>query len=113
GRDPITIVAAVQGEPTTAEAITVATQLAETAKSLYVEKTVVRRGDVLATMTSAWGESSDIIATEDMATFGWKYSKVNNPRIVINTNPPFVTNATVGSVIVHHQSTDIVAAEAI
>ena len=113
GEDPITIVGTVQGAPNTYTAISQSGQLVEAAKPLFIKKTVVKRGDVIATVTSAWGESTDVIATEDLTTFGWKYSKTNSPRVVINKQPPFEANATIGSVILNGQVVDAVAATAI
>ena len=113
GEDPITVVGTVQGAPNTYTAISQSGQLVEAAKPLFIKKTVVKRGDVIATVTSAWGESTDVIATEDLTTFGWKYSKTNSPRVVINKQPPFEANATIGSVILNGQVVDAVAATAI
>lgn len=109
GEEPITIVGAVQGAPTTYDAIAEAGQLAEAMKPLFVRKTIVKKGTVVATITTPWGESSDVVTAEDIATFGWKYAQTEAPKIAIQSNAPFEKGATLGSLSIGDSSTNLIA----
>lgn len=111
--EPITLVGAVQGEPTTAAAITISAQLAKTAQSLFVEKVVVEQGSVVATATSAWGETTEITAGKSLTTFGWKYSDVTSPLVAINKELPFEAGSSIGSISTDAQVVDAVVARTI
>lgn len=112
GEKPITIVGAVQGEVSTYAAIARAGQLAETAKSLFVHTTVIKKGTVIAAIATPWGEKSDIIAKDDVTTFGWKYASYT-PDIAIKSTAPFQKDAVLGTISVGDYSSDLIAAQSI
>lgn len=112
GEKPVTIVGAVQGESSSYQAIARSGQLTEAVKSLFVRKTIVEKGTVVATITTPWGESSDIVTKEVISTFGWKYKKVT-PEIQINNQVPFTKAAVLGSLTVDGESTELVATSAV
>lgn len=111
-QDPITIVGTVQGEASTHAAITQAGQLAEAVKPLFVEKTVVKKGDNIARISTPWGEQSDIIAEQDVTTFGWKYT-TPDPIIALSGATPFQKDSSRGTVSVGKNASNLIATNAI
>lgn len=112
GEEPITIVGAVQGAPTTYDAIAESGRLAEHIKPLFVRKTIVEKGTVVATITTPWGESSDVIVAEDLTTFGWKY-KTDKPLIASSSSTPFKKGSTLGTISVDKHASNLIAADSI
>ena len=112
GRDPITVVGAVQGANTTYAAIAESGRLAETAKTLFVEKTIVKKGAIVARITTPWGESSDVVAASDITTFGWKYATIE-PRLELTNGTPFESGTVRGKITVGDASSDLVATSTI
>lgn len=108
GKEPITIVGAVQGASTTASAISQASQLAESIKPLFVAKNIIKKGTVVAHITTPWGESSDVVAAEDVTVFGWKYS-ADKPIVALSSAVPFEKGATLGTISVGEHSSDLIA----
>ncbi len=108
GEQPIMIVGAVQGAPTTYTAIAESGQLAEALKAFFVRRTVIKKGTVVATIVAPWGETSDVVTSEDITTFGWKY-KHAEPNIELRSDVPFTANAVLGQVSVGEQSTELIA----
>lgn len=112
GEDPITIVGAVQGAPNTYTAISLAGELAEKAKTLFVRHEAVKKGTVVASITTPWGETSDVVTVSDITTFGWKYEKAE-PEIKLSSDVPFEEGAVLGSLTVGGESSDLIATSAI
>ena len=112
GESPITLVGAVQGEPTTYQAIARAGQITEAAKTLFVNKTVIKKDDVIAQIATEWGETSDIVAAEDITTFGWKYAKAE-PKITLHAQVPFKENDVLGTIAVGDQTSNLVAVNSV
>lgn len=110
---PITIVGTVQGTPTTYDAIAQAGQLAEAIKPLFVHTTIIKKGAVIATITTPWGEKSDVVAENDIITFGWKYAAVQMPTVVINSDVPFKKGASLGTISIGSSTTQLIAADTI
>jgi D-alanyl-D-alanine carboxypeptidase (penicillin-binding protein 5/6) len=113
GKKPITIVGAVQGAPTTYEAIVQSSRLAEAIKPLFTETTIVKKGTVVATITTPWGERSDVVTANDITTFGWKYAKIPEPKIELTSNVPFEKDAELGTLSIGELSTQLIATDAI
>lgn len=113
GEQPVTIVGAVQGETTTYDAIAQASRLAEAAKPLFVRRTIVKKGALVATISAPWGEKSDVIAAQDITTFGWKYKKVDTPILHLDYQVPLQKDATLGTVSIGGQSSNLIATDAI
>ncbi len=112
GGAPVTVVGAVQGAPTTYSAIANAGALAEKVKSLFVEKTLVEKGTVIATISTPWGETSDVVAASDITTFGWRYEKAE-PEIMLDSTAPFQASDVLGSITVNGEKSDLIATDAI
>lgn len=108
GEKPITLVGAVQGETTTYNAIAEAGRLMEATKPLFTRRTLVKKGTVVATVSSAWGANSAIVTAEDISLFGWKYAKLE-PKITLGVNSPFAAQATLGELSVGDTSSPLVA----
>lgn len=112
GEKPITIVGAVQGASTTYAAIAQAGQLAEAIKPLFVHKTIVKKDTVVATISTPWGESSDVVAEQDVTTFGWRYTN-QAPKFVLSSDVPFQKDAVLGTISVGEHASNLIAASTI
>lgn len=112
GEKPITIVGTVQGEATTHAAISLAGKLAEAIKPFFVKRTIVKQGDIVATITSSWGEQSNIVAERDVTVFGWKYAAIT-PEVTLHSDTPFQKDSVLGAVSVGEQTSNLIAANSI
>ncbi len=113
GEDLITLVATVQGAYSTYDAILEANQLIDSVKPLFGHKIVVSGGTTVATITTPWGESTNIIATESLTTFGWPYTKAEMPDIQIDYQVPLQKGARVGTISIGKKSVNLITADAI
>lgn len=112
GEEPITIVGTVQGEPSSYDAIARAGQLIETIKPLFTSRTIVKKGTVVAEISTPWGDKSDVVTKEDITTFGWKYRKLT-PEITLSSQDSFTKDTILGSLTIDGQSTDLVALDTV
>lgn len=112
GEKPITIVGTVQGEGSTYDAISLANKLAETIKPFFIKRTIVKKGDVVATVTTAWGEHSNVIAEHDVTVFGWKYAAIT-PEVTLRSDTSFQKDTVLGTVSAGGQTSNLIAANAI
>lgn len=112
GEEPITVVGAVQGEPTTYAAILESGKLAEATKSLFLSKPVIKSGETVGTISTAWGEQTSIVAAEDITIFGWKYATIE-PTIAISNTIPIQEGAVVGSLSVNDKEVNLIAVNAV
>ena len=108
GQEPITLVSAVQGEPTTAAAIAVSNQLTESIKNMFVSETLVKKGTIVAKAASDWGESTDIVTRNDLQGFGWKYRKLE-PKISLLSPDKIEENDVIGSITIGNKTTELIA----
>lgn len=112
GETPITIIGAVQGEANSYAAIARAGQLTEAIKPLFTKRIIARKGDVIAHITTAWGEQSDVVAKDDVVIFGWKYKNVV-PDIQLTSPTSFHGGDVLGSISIGESSSDLIATESI
>ena len=112
GEKPITIVGAVQGEPTTYAAISRAGQLAETIKPLFITRNIIQKGEIVAHISTPWGEQSDVTAENDMTLFGWKYA-IATPNIHISRQSSFQKGEIIGQATVGDSSVNLIANETV
>lgn len=107
---PITIVAAVQGEPSTPNAMTEAKRLVDAAKPFFTRRTIVTKGQTIATLDTPWGARSAIVAAKNSSVFGWQGAKVTtNLSFTPTKQPPLAKGTAVGTLTVGKDSVDLIA----
>ena len=104
----VTIVGAIQGEPTVFDAVLGARHFIKQIKPHFSLKTVVKKGQVMATYNSSWGQRMPAVAKSDISFVSWA-GKNTQPKIVLNdaaTNLP--SGSKVGVVTADNVSSDII-----
>jgi D-alanyl-D-alanine carboxypeptidase (penicillin-binding protein 5/6) len=95
----ITIVTAVQGETSVNQAMSKTDDLMIFITPLFKEESIVKKGDVIGSVKTAWGTTADIVSKYSIKKVVWNNTS-KKPRIMIRLlNPPIASDATVGTLI--------------
>lgn len=104
----VTMVGAVQGEPTVFDAVLKARNFIKQTKTHFSLKTAVKKGQKLATYRSSWGQSMPAVAKDDISFVAWP-GNTAQPGMTLNDAvtglPP---GSKVGVVTIAGLSSDIV-----
>lgn len=95
-----TIIGIVRGTPTLLSALSSSVALANSAKKAFSIKTPVKAGEVFGTLTTAWSETSRVIAKQDLTLLAWRGVPLK-PRITLAPiNRSLPAGSQVGTAIV-------------
>ena len=104
----VTMVGAIQGEPTLFDAVLKARNFIKQTKSHFSVKTAIKKGQTLATYHSSWGQDMPAIAKDDISFVSWPGKTVQPSVALNNAATRLPSGSKVGVVTVGDASTDIV-----
>ncbi|HEX8762807.1 MAG TPA: hypothetical protein VF733_03540 [Candidatus Saccharimonadales bacterium] len=95
-----TLVGVIMGAPNLRDALVDSKPLLNSAKHYFSVKTPVKAGEIFATLTTPWLETSKVIAKTDISLLAWNGS-ILQPRIELaNINRSLPAGAQVGTAII-------------
>lgn len=108
-----TIVGAVQGEPNVIAAIHQSRLLINQAKANYKLVKSISKGQIIATYSSAWGQTVNAVAASNVESLQWGSSKIKPQVQLDKINPPIAKGTKVGTVKVGDATTDVILQNAL
>ena len=100
GGQKITLVGAVLDAPTLTEAVNGGKTLADSAKSGFINTTVVKAGQAVGFYKPPWGGSIQTVAQKDISVLAWQGSKITPAVTLNNLSAPLSASAQAGGVSV-------------
>jgi len=95
-----TIIGIVRGAPTLPSALSSSVALANSAKNSFSIKTPVKAGEIFGTLTTAWSQTSRVVAKQDLTLLAWRGVPLM-PRITLaEINRSLPAGSQVGTAIV-------------
>lgn len=96
----ITIVGVIMGAKDLATALAQSEPLLNSAKPYFATKTVIKAGEVFATVSTPWDSSADVVAKQDVTLLTWKGNTLT-PQIKLDKiNRSLPTGSEVGTALV-------------
>ena len=100
----ITLVGAFLNAPSLVDAINATGPLADSADTNFQQVTVLKKGQVMGTYDSPWGESVKYSVSKDISLFAWKGAEIKVINNASSIPPPADTGTNVGTVTVESGS---------
>jgi D-alanyl-D-alanine carboxypeptidase (penicillin-binding protein 5/6) len=100
GGQSATIVGAVMGVPTLADAISSGKSLADAAKIDFADTKIIKAGQVVGSYSLPWGGSVTAVASKDLSVAAWKGTKITPFTALNSVKVPAGSGAQVGSITV-------------
>lgn len=95
-----TIVGVVRGAPTLPAALSGSVALANSAKNTFSIKTPIKAGEAFGTLTTAWSETSRVIAKQDLSLLAWRGVPLKPHITLADINRSLPAGSQVGTAIV-------------
>lgn len=102
------IVGAVQGEPNVLAAIHQSRELLNQARPQFKIITPIKKGQLVASYRSPWGEKVDAVAASDIKIISWAGKKITPKLNLFNVTVPAAKNSSVGIIKIGNTSTKII-----
>lgn len=102
GGEKITVITAVMGSTNRPQAMKDSVPIINSSVSQFQKVHIVREGQVVGRVTSEWGATSDILASQDLSVLTWNGKAVSSKVKSKTLQSPAGSSSTVGHLTVNH-----------